>query len=353
MMTTMPRERATFAIAVAVFFYAAIHGTISDAFPTPRAIKEVAPSTTVRRFSSYGGDQEKETRRTTTTTTRHHHVDVDVDVSRRALLSTIAIASSWSTTSASAAAAPAVVGGVGPPLLEGVGADRRRRSTPVRVEGIGGGLDLRNVTPLGSDVVWPASTTTGTWECRRRATSVEGDRGQAEVAWRALGGAGAFATKEEERYDVVFTSSSPFARYVGADGTEVAGAVADRAFETNARRRGRGAVWDLARPDVLSYVEDDGATTTTLTVMRRRVEPPSDRGFGSDELYRVDTTRSGGVRRAVRVRRRFRRAYDAEGRRTLEGIEIVNTYRVLDDIAGIEMPTSTTKSELLLTAVSS
>ena len=33
----------------------------------------------------------------------------------------------------------------------------------------------------------------------------------------------------------------------------------------------------------------------------------------------------------------------------VEGLEIVKTYRVLDGVAGIEFPTSTTKSTLRLT----
>ena len=43
------------------------------------------------------------------------------------------------------------------------------------------------------------------------------------------------------------------------------------------------------------------------------------------------------------------RALTDEGGRLVEGLEIVKTYRVLDGIAGIEFPTSTTKSTIRLT----
>ena len=56
------------------------------------------------------------------------------------------------------------------------------------------------------------------------------------------------------------------------------------------------------------------------------------------------------MQRAVRVKRRYRRALDEKsGGRIVEGLEIMKTYRVLDGIAGVEMPTSTTESQIKLT----
>ena len=52
---------------------------------------------------------------------------------------------------------------------------------------------------------------------------------------------------------------------------------------------------------------------------------------------------------AARVQRRFRRALTPEGERLVEGLEILKTYRVLDGIAGVEYPTSTTKSLIRMT----
>ena len=81
-------------------------------------------------------------------------------------------------------------------------------------------------------------------------------------------------------------------------------------------------------------------------MVKRKVEPPSDQGFGFDELYRVD---DGLVTRAIQVKRRYRRNFDPDGNRVVEGLEIMKTFRVLDGVAGTEMPTSTTKSQLMLT----
>ena len=92
-------------------------------------------------------------------------------------------------------------------------------------------------------------------------------------------------------------------------------------------------------------------------MVQRKVELPSEKGFGFNELYRV-TSSAGGifadnkVQRAVRVARRYRRALDSNGNRIVEGLEIMNTYRVLDGISG-EKPTSTTKSQLKLSRPSS
>ena len=86
----------------------------------------------------------------------------------------------------------------------------------------------------------------------------------------------------------------------------------------------------------------------------QQVKPGDEVGFGFDELLRV-TTSAGGlfagaqVVKAARVQRRYRRAYGESGERVVEGLEIVRTYRVLDGIAGVEMPTSTAKSVLRLT----
>ena len=54
--------------------------------------------------------------------------------------------------------------------------------------------------------------------------------------------------------------------------------------------------------------------------------------------------------KAARVKRKFRRAYADDGTsRQIEGLEIMTTYRCLDGVCGVEMPTSTTKSTLRLT----
>jgi hypothetical protein len=165
--------------------------------------------------------------------------------------------------------------------------------------------------------------------------------------------------------------------------------------------------------NTLSYdnnVESEGVrTTTTLTVVDRIRDLPTSshtKGWGSNELYRISTSTStaaaakddgngnkplvlqtdalaatmqqnqwsnlftlGGALnqpdRAVRVQHRYRPQQlggsGADGNgvantnvsnhnvNVVEGIEIIKTYRVLDGIAGTEYPTSTTRSQFLLT----
>ena len=59
----------------------------------------------------------------------------------------------------------------------------------------------------------------------------------------------------------------------------------------------------------------------------------------------------GDITYAARLQRRYRRSLTSDGARLVEGLEIMRTYRVLDGIAGVEFPTSTTKSLLRLTRV--
>ena len=126
----------------------------------------------------------------------------------------------------------------------------------------------------------------------------------------------------------------------------------------DARVHGARVRWEAAAPDTLAYDREDGGrgSAAELRVVQRAVEAPSDQGWGSNELVRI-TTSTGGllgqsgfeILYAVRVQRRWRRAEAATGERVVEGLEIVKTYRVLDGVAGVEFPTSTTKSTLRLT----
>ena len=126
----------------------------------------------------------------------------------------------------------------------------------------------------------------------------------------------------------------------------------------DARVHGARVRWEAAAPDTLAYAREDGGrgSAAELQVVQRAVEAPSDQGWGSNELVRI-TTSTGGllgqpgfeILYAVRVQRRWRRAEAATGERVVEGLEIVKTYRVLDGVAGVEFPTSTTKSTLRLT----
>ena len=219
-----------------------------------------------------------------------------------------------------------------------------------RVEGVGSGFDIRtSTTTKGQDVIYPSSMA-GLWKCRRVVTSVEGDSGQAELAWRNLGGKGSI--KNIESFDTRFLLPPEELNvqnsFRGVDGEMLKGVVLDRGFEMESRNECK-ALWNMEMSNVLSYVMDE--SDVEIVVVQRKVELPSEKGFGFNELYRI-TSSAGGifgdnkVQRAVRVQRRYRREFDGEGNRIVEGLEIMKTYRVMDGIAGTEMPTSTTKSQI-------
>ena len=220
-----------------------------------------------------------------------------------------------------------------------------------RVEGVGGGFDIRtSTTVIGKDVIYPGSMA-GLWKCRRVVTSIEGDSGQAELAWKNLGGTGSI--KNIEIYDTRFLLPAEELNIQNAysfEGEDFKGVVLDRGFEMASRIQAP-VQWNIEMPDGLSYVRDGSESGVEVAVVQRKLEVPNAKGFGFNELYRV-TSSAGGifgdikVQRAVRVQRRYRRTFDEEGNRIVEGLEIMKTYRELDGIAGVEMPTSTTKSQL-------
>jgi hypothetical protein len=220
-----------------------------------------------------------------------------------------------------------------------------------RVEGIGGGFDITtSTTTRGKDVIYPKSME-GIWTCRRVVTSIDGDKGQAELAWRNLGGKGTMSDVEsfQTRYILPPIQLNVQNQYE-FQGETFSGVVLDRGYELTSRT-GHEVTWNIAHPDKIIY--DRGDSPVEIVVVQRQIELPSERGFGFNELYRI-TSSAGGifgdnpVQRAVRVQRRYIRAMDEFGNRILEGLEIQKTYRVLDGIAGVEMPTSTTKSSIQL-----
>lgn len=212
-------------------------------------------------------------------------------------------------------------------------------AVPPSIEGIGGGADIR--TPLSAsvpDVVYPNSIE-GVWQYQRIVTLVEGNTEQALVAWKALGGSddSLFTKQKVEPYLTKFLFNQ--------NGTTVV----DRGFEIGSRSSSKDVQWDAAMPNTLSYNDSKGQSIE-LAVIQRRTEPPTDQGFGFNELVRITTPATfGEVQRCAQVKRRYRRAFDDQGNRVVEGLEIVKTFRVLDGVAGVEMPTSTTKSQLKLT----
>ena len=201
--------------------------------------------------------------------------------------------------------------------------------------GIGSGFDLSAApaAALAGDTLFPASLV-GVWEVKRFVADVQGDAGQAENVWRALGGDGDF--RGPETYATRFVAP-PEKREYEFEGKTYAGVVLDRGFEF-ASRGAKDVVWDARTPGKLA------SSTTSLAVVERSSEPPAAAGFGSsNELLRLT---SGPFVRAARCQRRYRRAFADDGERVVDGIELVKTYRVLDGVAGVEFPTSTTKSIL-------
>lgn len=206
-----------------------------------------------------------------------------------------------------------------------------------RVPGIGGGTDLQAVDRFqATDVLYPPAIL-GEWQLYRVVSSVEGDAGQAETAWRVLGGHGDFRKPEEHMI-----------RFVPSRHGQV-GVVADRGWEY-AQRTGAQVEWSIAQPDKLRA--RTAAGVVTLAVVQRDIEPFQQEppyGFGTSELLRV-TSPAGGLmgkgvslERAIKVSRRYRPTADG-----IDVLEIVKTYRVMDGVAGTEMPTSLTKSRLKL-----
>jgi len=245
-----------------------------------------------------------------------------------------------------------------PQQIEGMGG----RPSP-RIQGIGGGFDMLSLDPsyLGSfDVYYPASMVNTQWRVQRVVTSSEGDLGQAAKAWMLMGGSDklAFTSQLTELYDCSFVTASDNSNdaLYQYDGKTVRAAVLDRSSSIASRLKisDNNVHWEKNVPQqTLEYTREKSKDVVKLTVLQRKIEPPAENGFGSDELMKL-TSPSGlsgtNIDRVVRVKTRYRRGFDeTTGKRLIDGIEIVTTFRVLDGVVGVEMPTSTCKSRIRLT----
>ena len=260
------------------------------------------------------------------------------DENRRDIVSHIFVGTSaavapwiFQPSQAAATAAP-------PPPMETMGGGYASSTT---IEGIGGGFDVREISTKmkqTSDVLYPSSIV-GVWDVKRLVTNVEGDVEQAKIGWSALAGnkpTGGF--KDVEKFQTRYLPNSTG----GATTT-----ILDRGFEL-ASRSSPDSCTNIQWDSVILSCTDSKGKTLELAVVDRQIELPAEEGFGFNELIRITT--SGALPRVVRVKRRYRRAYDESGKnRVIEGLEIMKTYRVLDGIAGIEMPTSTTKTQIRMT----
>ena len=208
----------------------------------------------------------------------------------------------------------------------------RYQERETRIEGIRSGLDLtRSSVPPKTDVIFPASSL-GSWTCQRIVTSVEGDTGQAELAWLCLGGPPTGDWKGVERYksELVLPPMESIENTYMLEGKMLEGAVLDRGLELEAMSKDRRASWEVTNPTHYSF-EQDGRVTE-LNIVQRKIDLPSEQGFGSNEVYRI-TTAAGGMfgdgnklKRAIRVQRRYRRAFDGDGNRIIELVKDVSRF---------------------------
>lgn len=238
--------------------------------------------------------------------------------------------------------------------IEGLG------GTKERIQGIGGGFDILapDTSKLTSfDAYYPSSMINTRWKVQRVVTSVEGDTGQAAIIWSLLGGSTdkAFTSQLTEVYEAYFVEASKSANdsMYQFDGKTVNASVLDRRT-TLASRMGidsSSVLWERDAPQTLQYTRrTNKSDAVELSTLQRKNEL-SEAGFGSDELLKLTSTSFGGtIDRVCRVKSRYRRGFDeASSKRIIDGLEIVTTYRVLDGVAGVEMPTSTCKSRIRLT----
>ena len=209
-------------------------------------------------------------------------------------------------------------------------------SPTTRSVDVGGAVDLLSPTLRLNkpDAFFPISME-GLWMCQRAVVSVDGDSFQASTVWKALGSKTALPAPES--YLTRFVPS-PY------DGDLKGYTVLDRAYDYTSRSGGTAAEWRVGPQDPpSSHLQ---TKSTQLDVVWRIIELPNDQGFGSQELIRIQ---DGPILRAALVKRRFRRSFDEQQNRVVEGLEVVKTFRVLDGIAGTEFPTSTVRSQLRLT----
>lgn len=224
-------------------------------------------------------------------------------------------------------------------------------SPPTRTVDVGvGGFDLlspSSPTRLSQpDAFFPASMQ-GLWSCQRVVTDLQGDTFQARQVAKALGCAAAdtLSVGTQESYPMRFVPSPPYTDQDKAKHNYLAGyAILDRAAEYAARSGVASSDISWQSGDNLHLLDH----SLQLDVVWRTVELPSDKGFGSQELIKITTQRGGTPLRAALIKRRFVRQFDEQNNRLVLGLEVVQTFRVLDGVAGTEYPTSMVRSQLRL-----
>ncbi|KAL7451171.1 hypothetical protein ACHAWC_003006, partial [Mediolabrus comicus] len=170
----------------------------------------------------------------------------------------------------------------------------------VRIEEVGGGLDLLSLKPLSaSEVFYPSSMSDTRWKVQRVVTSVEGNLEQSALAWKLLGGSDerTFTSKLTEVYEADFIAAPEKMKDASYtfDGKTMQSAILDRLSELSSRVGiEKGSIRLDIQSNSIEYTRSKNDGPINLTVVSRKIEPPTESGFGSDEIYRIYSS-AGGV----------------------------------------------------------
>lgn len=234
-----------------------------------------------------------------------------------------------------------------------------------------------------TDIIYP-NTFLGRWKCQRVRTRVKGDRLQAELAWKVLGGGGGFGGEQGDDESSNGKGSSMFSERNKKEAFDTAffstrdgDVILDRGFDFESRllqqpevlKRNVTVHWEAQFPNTLEYeFEKRAIGGIDLTVVQRNIDTPAHNSecFGFNEMIRIRSTRSNNNKRTsnnnggifsvvpvqqsvVQIERRYRILDDGPENRVMEGLEVLKTYLVLDNgIVRTDVPTSTTRSRIRL-----
>ena len=168
-----------------------------------------------------------------------------------------------------------------------------RNAQVTRVEEIGGGFDLLSPPTIPTkDVYYPKSMSANLWRVQRIITNIEGDIGQANIVWQSLGGGNnkdVFNKQQTEVYESKFIIPNYNSN----------NCILDRAYELASRNPDSSLSIDSYNPEIspndLSYTRrGSNSGSVSWKIVQRTVEPITDLGFGSDELYRIEESTTFG-----------------------------------------------------------
>jgi len=185
---------------------------------------------------------------------------------------------------------------------------------------VGGGSDLRLMGKKITPLILPIDME-GSWKVTRTVMDIQGDKYQAESVYKALGGSASFKVGSTETYRMRAKK--------GSDGGPL---IWDWPTELESRLQ-KPVVYDLlSQPNVISY------DSTKISIVQRTFP---NKGIGSNDLVYIQQP---PFERAALIKTRYRSTDSGY----YQGIEQVQTFRVLDGVAGTELPTSISKYALEL-----